>query len=133
MSLLLDKIAPHNNFTGSIFNWVDSFTGIKSVFTTFTNIFFTRPLAWLYLKGPFILGMWGSLPQEDICAQLTGTKTDTWVSLPNECVHIINNHFHSWVIFLYVLIYFILLTICVKSCCKYINQKRIYEQKNNIT
>lgn len=62
-----------------------------------------RPLAVLYLHGPILrgFGMWGGAAPADICAQLTGVRSDHWLRHEDECLAHIRQHFDAIVVTLW--------------------------------
>lgn len=83
-----------------------------------------RPLAHLYLHGPSVLGFWGGVEPETVCARLTGTNPSHWVSTPDnlhECYDIIDRNFRSWMVLATTVAYFVCALTAVwlvyQRCC----------------
>jgi len=81
-----------------------------------------QPLAMYYLDAPEIVGGWAGKPPADICAQLTGTKSDFWIEHEEVCWERIAQNFHSWGVIIFVLIY----TFSIYKTVSYVTSKYIF-------
>jgi hypothetical protein len=71
-----------------------------------------EPLRELYFKGPRFqgYGFWNGLPLSDICAQLTHTASEMWVSNNIvQCTVITDRYFQAFFIGTYGIVYIIML------------------------
>jgi hypothetical protein len=80
----------------------------------------TEPLRIFYFVGP----VWGAIPKEDICAQITRVPASRWLSSPEmmkDCEELTEHRFHSWDAGLMTSVYFFVLTFVVLqftcNCC----------------
>lgn len=85
--------------------WLAS--GIRNIYSTVV----LRGLARLYIFGPSVagVGFWQGRDPANICSRMTESSEHFWHLNMEECHRIIATHFHSYVVLLEVLVYFILL------------------------
>jgi len=89
------------------------------------------PFRALYLLGPSVqtLGFWAGRPQEDVCAEVTGTAASFWATNKDECASIIETRFISWHTAICVIAYTVSLTrifnaAITRTCDLIANKKR---------
>lgn len=77
----------------------------------FYEVLVVRILARLYLLGPNVAGygFWEGRPPEDICSSMSGNSPDFWRRNMEECQDMIGRRFHSWMVFVEVIIYILIL------------------------
>jgi hypothetical protein len=77
------------------------------------------PLLYLYLYGPSFMGIgfWGGRPFEDICAAMTGVSSGHWFELAGRCQSIIKQRFDSFLVLLYVPLFYVVLFALVRRFC----------------
>lgn len=80
----------------------------------------TNPLRIFYFVGP----VWGNIPVEEVCAQLTKKSAQWWLATDDRlqgCKELAEERFHSWDAGVMTSIYFALLTFAVLqvtcNCC----------------
>lgn len=80
----------------------------------------TEPLRIFYFVGP----VWGAIPNEEICAQLTGKTAAWWLATPDRmqgCRELTEQRFHSWDAGIMTSFYFAVLAFAVLqvtcNCC----------------
>lgn len=73
---------------------------ILSLLSVVYTLFFIKPLALIYLKGPRIMGfgMWSGMDAADICAELTGVSAIYWDKERDVCLSHIEKKFDAFVI-----------------------------------
>lgn len=64
------------------------------------------PARHLFLAGPTIIGCWSGMPLQDVCAGMTGVSASFWKGDMDECNDIIDRHVWSYLVPLYVALYF---------------------------
>jgi hypothetical protein len=66
------------------------------------------PARHLFLAGPTLMGCWSGMPLQDVCAGMTGVPAAFWASASSadECHDIIDRHVWSYLVPLYVALYF---------------------------
>lgn len=81
---------------------------IQFIFHSMLFHLIEAPLLRVYLDGPDVLGVgfWAGQDQSQVCSHLTKVPSDHWDKHPYECEELIHKRFHSYVILLYVLLYF---------------------------
>ena len=80
---------------------------------TLWNLLLKYPIAVLYLYGPAWLGGWNGQNMTDICAQLTGVKSDFWLRHPDTCQELLERQFESYYLTMCVGAYFLLVFVIV--------------------
>ena len=91
---------------------------LANVTANVANYLVVRPLANLYLEGPAVLGFWGGVSMEDICAQLTSTNANFWTSSDantRECEAHVERHFNSWMVLTTTAAYFCVAAVTTHS------------------
>lgn len=81
---------------------------------------FEIPLLTLYLEGPrfYGIGFYQGMTRPAICSELTMVGEEHWRLHEDVCNQLIGQHFESFVIAFYFLIYTILLlSFCIRTCC----------------
>lgn len=74
-----------------------------------------RPLRDLYFRGPRVqgYGFWNGLPLPDICAQLTHTPSEVWVTNAAQCITMTDRYFDAFYIGCTTLLYiWVLYSLC---------------------
>ena len=124
---IINVLAPQQLWVSRVAEWSRSLWSlpleiVQTGFNVTASFLIVRPLAWLYLEGPVALGFWGGLQAQDICAQLTHTHANFWLSTPAtqyECMQTIQRHFWSWLIFGSMILYFLIFLCVMTSCFTY--------------
>jgi hypothetical protein len=76
------------------------------------------PLRLLYFEGPRWMGCFAGMPSHDMCASLTSSSSDNWVTLGKEpsdaCKAIMERSFRAFYVGTAVPFYFVCMFVCVK-------------------
>ena len=81
----------------------------KNILHEIYNFIILNPLKKLYFNGPYKIGFWQGLPNEDICSVITKTSSDIWRQVPDKCTQILRRNFESFHIMIVALLYSIIL------------------------
>ena len=124
MSTDVDRLAPHQTWAVALGRWTTDHSVwnytldvARNVLNATATTLVVQPLARLYLEGPRVIGFWGGLSPNDICAQLTNTHADFWAlseANRDECMDTIRRHFWSWLVLGTTVSYFVIVfgTLC---------------------
>ena len=83
--------------------------GIISLTWNLTSLVVLTPARHLFLQGPALLGCWQGSPLEDVCAGLTGSPSKFWAGSEDtrrECNDIVDRQVFSFLVVIYVVMYF---------------------------
>jgi hypothetical protein len=87
-------------------------TAVRSVLTFVHHAVVVAPLKQLYFQGPVLhgYGFWGGVATEDMCASMTpGTTAAFWFKNKDDCSHLVDLHFQSFLISVQTIIYLVTL------------------------
>jgi hypothetical protein len=125
---LIQAMIPYSDDISKYFSFLNNWYLYRLLSNMLQALFyfiFTRPLAELYIRGPKFnwLGEWGGwegIKPSDICAKLTpGVSADFWNHHSQECFQLIKSRFYSFLILIFVPVYFFLLIRllqCILKC-----------------
>lgn len=130
--LIIDRLAPMGHLSVEpSWGWWNCTVGVIQRWGHAALVIVVqRPLAQLYLHGPSMLGFWGGIEPEAVCARLTGTNSQHWTTSPENtiaCHDLIDRNFQSWMVLATTIAYFscalMLLWMVSQWCC---NRRRYH-------
>jgi len=91
--------------------------------------FISAPFRYLYRHGPMLVvagvtvGFWDGLPSEEICGIMTQFKAEFWREHFLECEDIIHRKEQSFVVMIYVFLYYYLFILALIAGFKFLVQR----------
>lgn len=73
-----------------------------------------KPLFVAYRFGPRAIGLWEGQSDPEVCASLTNVPAYHWQENPDVCLQRIDDHFWSWMVFGFAILY---ASACVYGLC----------------